>query len=84
MAKPMRMPQVRQTVILRWRHSIKDNEDLDKGLYCYRHLVENLFARVKPCRGLATRFDKLKQHHEGVVALVCALFWLSMRNCNRP
>jgi transposase len=76
--------QESQPVIPRRRNSTKGNEDLDQGLYRYRHLVENLFAQIKHFRGLATRFDKLKQHYEGVVAMVCTLLWLPMRNGNRP
>lgn len=36
-----------KAVIPRKRNSIKGNEDLDRGLYRYRHLVENAFARLK-------------------------------------
>lgn len=32
-----------------------------RGLYRYRHLVDNAFARLKQFRALATRFDKLKE-----------------------
>lgn len=67
-----------QAVIPRRRHSVRGNEDLDRGLYRYRHLVENAFARLKQFRALAFRFDKLKKHYEGVVAMACALLWLPM------
>lgn len=67
-----------QSVIPRRRHSIQGNEDLDYGLYKYRHLVENVFARLKQFRALASRFDKLKKHYEGVVAMACTLLWLPM------
>lgn len=73
-----------QAVIPRRRNSVKGNDDLDKGLYRHRHLVEDIFAQIKHFRGLATRFDKLKQHYEGVVAMACTLLWLPMRNGNRP
>ena len=36
---------------------------MDWGLYKYRHLVENIFARLKHFRGVATRYDKLKQNY---------------------
>jgi hypothetical protein len=35
----------------------------------YRHRVEKLFARLKPMRGIATRFDKLRVMDEGIVKL---------------
>ena len=67
-----------QSAIPRRRHSIQGNDDLDRGLYGYRHLVENAFASLKHHRALASRFDKLKKHYEGVVAMACALLWLPM------
>jgi len=67
-----------KAVIPRKRNSIKGNGDLDKGLYRYRHLVENAFARLKQYRAVATRFDKLKRNYQGVVAMACAIMWLSM------
>jgi transposase len=59
---------------LHWRrNSTHGNHYVDFGLYRYRHLVENVFARLKHFHALATRFDKLKKHYEGVVATACAL-----------
>lgn len=65
-------------VIPRKSNSKIGNSDMDWCLYKYRHLVENLFARIKHFRGLATRFDKLKRNYVSVVAMVCALLWLPM------
>jgi transposase len=65
-------------VIPRKRNSIKGNADLDRGLYKNRHLVENVFARLKQYRAVATRFDKLRRNDDSVVALACAVLWLPM------
>jgi len=65
-------------VIPRKSNSKIGNADMDWGLYKYRHLIENLFARIKHFRGLATRFDKLKRNYVSVVAMVCAFLWLPM------
>jgi len=65
-------------VIPRKSNSKTGNADIDWCLYKYRHLVENLFARIKHYRGLSTRFDKLKRNYVSVVAMACALLWLSM------
>lgn len=65
-------------VIPRKRNSIKGNADLDRGLYKNRHLVENVFARLKQYRAVATRFDKLRRNYDSVVALACAVLWLPM------
>jgi transposase len=67
-----------QVVIPRKKNSIKGNGDLDKGLYRYRHLVENAFARLKQYRAIATRFDKLKRNYKSMVAMACAYLWLPM------
>ena len=65
-------------VIPRKRNSLIGNKDIDWDLYKHRHQVENLFARIKHFRGLATRYDKLKRNFESVVALVFAFLWLPM------
>lgn len=42
------------------RNSIRGNADLNRGLYRYRHLVENAFSRLKHYRAVAFRHYKLK------------------------
>ena len=51
---------------------------MDWKLYKYRHLVENIFARLKNYRAMATRYDKLKRNYASMVALACAFIWLPM------
>ena len=65
-------------VIPRKRNSIIGNDGLDWGLYSYRHLVENAFARLKHFRAIATRYDKLKRNYMGMLALACAFVWLPL------
>jgi transposase len=67
-----------RVVIPRKRNSVKGNGDLDRGLYRYRHLVENAFARLKHYRAIASRFDKLKRNYESMVAMACCFLWLPM------
>lgn len=50
----------------------------DWGLYKYRHLVENVFARLKHFRAIATRYDKLKRNYASMLAMACAYIWLPM------
>jgi len=66
------------SVIPRKKNSKTGNDDVDGCLYKYRHLVENVFARLKHFRAIATRYDKLKRNFEGTVALACAFLWLPM------
>ena len=65
-------------VIPRRKGSRQGNKDMDWGLYKYRHLVENAFARVKHFRAVATRYDKLKRNYVSVIAMACCLMWLPM------
>ena len=67
-----------KAVIPRKRNSLKGNADMDWGLYRYRHLVENAFARLKQYRAVATRYDKLKRNFESMVAIACGYLWLPM------
>ncbi|TCB70988.1 IS5 family transposase [Acinetobacter sp. ANC 4216] len=55
-----------------------DNDHMDWHLYKIRHLVENAFCRLKHFRGIATRYDKLKQNYESSVALACIFIWLPL------
>ncbi|KAA8735632.1 IS5 family transposase [Acinetobacter qingfengensis] len=55
-----------------------NNNYMDWYLYKIRHLVENTFAKLKQFRGIATRYDKLKQNYENSVALACIFIWLSL------
>ena len=67
-----------KAVIPRKRNSLKGNADMDWGLYSYRHLVENTFARLKQYRAVATRYDKLKRNYESMVSIACGYLWLPM------
>lgn len=51
-------------LIPRKSNSIKIDHDFDKKIYRNRHKVENIFARLKHFRSIATRFDKLKRNYE--------------------
>lgn len=65
-------------VIPRKNNSRVGNDDLNKFIYKQRHLVENIFARLKHFRSIATRYDKLKRNFEGMLSLACAYIWLKM------
>ena len=52
----------------------------DLAAYRRRHRVENLWARLKEWRALATRYDKTKTSFLGGLYLAAAIDWLS----NRP
>ena len=55
-----------------------NNDTLDWYLYRCRHLVENAFARLKHFRGIATRYDKLKDSYAAAIMLACVFIWLPL------
>ncbi|MBX3618225.1 IS5 family transposase, partial [Nitrosomonas sp.] len=67
-----------KAVIPRKCNSTKGNTDMDWGLYRYRHLVENVFARIKQYRTVATRYGRLERNFESMVAMACGYLWLPM------
>ena len=48
----------------------------DEHLYRERHRIENLFARLKSFRRIATRYDKLLLSFAAFVSLACIVIWL--------
>jgi transposase len=49
----------------------------DRNLFKSRFLVEHFFARIKRCRRVATRYEKLAITFLGMVLLACILVWLA-------
>lgn len=64
--------------IPRKSNSKKPNPHFDKFLYRHRHLVENLFAKLKHFRAFATRYDKLSRNFTATVFIACTLVWLKL------
>lgn len=52
----------------------------DRSAYARRHRIENLWARLKEWRAVATRYDKTASSFTGGLHLAASLDWLS----NRP
>jgi transposase len=65
-------------VIPRKSNSSKPNPEFDSHIYKLRHLVENLFARLKHFRSIATRFEKLARNYKSMVLLACAMLWIRL------
>lgn len=47
----------------------------DADLYCQRHKVENMFARLKDWRRIATRYDRCPILFLSACALVATIIW---------
>jgi transposase len=54
-----------------WRH-----RPFDRATYCERNRVERLSDRLKQCRRIATRYEKLAAHYLAMLTLTAALLWL--------
>jgi transposase len=65
-------------VIPRRSNSKKPNPEFDSYLYKMRHLVENLFARLKHYRSIATRFEKLARNFKAIVYIACSMIWIKV------
>jgi transposase len=65
-------------VIPRRTNSKKPNPEFDSYLYKLRHLVENLFAKLKHFRGVATRFEKLARNFKAILFLACSVTYLRL------
>ncbi|MBC8952945.1 IS5 family transposase [Xenorhabdus sp. PB62.4] len=67
------------TAVIPYRKNNRNSgKKLDRGLYRYRHLVENAFARIKHFRAIATRYDKLARNYASTLALAFVIIWLPM------
>lgn len=59
-----------------------NNKNLDKGfdlqLYRNRHVIENLFAKLKHYKAIAMRADKLARNFKATVTYVCTFLRLKL------
>jgi len=59
------------------RKSRKETTSYDKKRYRERHKVENLFAKLKDWRRVATRYDRCPKVFLSAIALAAiVIFWL--------
>jgi transposase len=64
-------------VVIPSRITAKNPRDTDWHNYKERHLVENLFLKLKNRRRFATRYDKLASYFFAVTIRAAILVWLS-------
>ena len=55
----------------------KEQRAYDAELYEARHLIENLFCKLKPFRAIATRYDKTKRNFLAAVYLAASAILLN-------
>ena len=71
-----RLAQRGQRAVIPSRSNRKTPYDYDRELYKARHLIENLFAKLKQYRGIATRYDKTAVNFLGAIHLAATVIWL--------
>lgn len=71
-------------IIAKRSNSTTPNPEFDKFIYKNRHVIENLFARLKHFRGIATRFEKLARNFKSVLMFVCTIHWLKLQTITGP
>ena len=55
----------------------KEKRSYDEEVYKWRHLIENLFQKLKQYRAIATRYDKRAIAYLGGIHLAASLIWLN-------
>lgn len=60
-------------VIHKRKNAKHPNPEFDSYLYKLRHLVENMFARLKHFRSIATRYEKLARNFKSMLYLACTI-----------
>lgn len=58
------------------RNSARQPRETDWHTYKERHLIENLFLKLKNHRRFSTRYEKKALCFHAVVSLACILLWL--------
>ncbi|WP_338111341.1 IS5 family transposase [Novacetimonas pomaceti] len=65
------------TPVIPSRKNRRDPRKISFQLYKNRNIIERFFARLKPFRGIATRYDKLKSTFLAAVQLVSAIIGIN-------
>jgi transposase len=58
------------------RVTARNPRDIDRHTYKERHLIENLFHKLKNNRRCATRYEKKASFFRALTFLACSLIWL--------
>ena len=68
--------QLGGTAVIALHPSRSYKPPFDEHLYRERHRIENLFAKLKHFRRIATRYEKLHLTFAAMLSLSCILIWL--------
>ena len=70
-------------VVIPSRSNRKQPRDYDRIRYRERNIVERLINKLKWCRRISTRYEKLARHFIAFLHFASTLIWLK-RNVNAP
>jgi transposase len=59
-----------------WRRTEHRSGPFDRAIYCLRHRVEDLSARCRQYRGLATRYDKRAICYQALWTIAMTVLWI--------
>ena len=65
-----------KTAVIPPKRNRIDQRSYDKDLYSARHLIENLFQKLKQFRPIATRYEKLARNFLAGIHLTAVYIWL--------
>ena len=65
-------------VVPKRKNAKQPNPEFDSYLYKLRHLVENMFARLKHFRSIATRYEKLARNFKSMLYLARTIIHCKM------
>ena len=65
-------------IVPKRKNAKQPNPEFDSYLYKLRHLVENMFARLKHFRSIATRYEKLARNFKSMLYLACTIVHCKM------
>ena len=72
-----RLEQRQVEAVIPPKSNQKEPWEFDREKYRWRHLIENLFAKLKQYRGIATRYDQWAYAFLGGIHWIAAVIWLN-------
>jgi transposase len=66
-----------KTLVIPPKSNRKIKRAFDKEMYEARHLIENLYCKLKQFRAIATRYDKTARNFLAAIHLAAAVIWLN-------
>lgn len=57
-------------------HKVRPGVPFDRAAYHERNIVERTINRLKQCRVIATRYEKLEVSFHALLIIACILLWL--------